>query len=323
MDYLGRARKVIEIEIEELKRLLSDVDESFVHAVDLLRDRLETRHKIVVMGVGKSYNVAHKIAATLNSTGATSVVLHSQNALHGDIGIVNEGDVALVLSYSGETSELLDILPVLKRFSVKIISLTGSAGSTLARNSDIVLNVHVEREACPLNLAPTSSTTNMLVLGDALAMVLLEARGFDAADFAKYHPNGDLGRRLLTKVTDIMRQDRELALIAPEDTVDTALEAINRCRSGAAVVVDPGRKLKGIFTQGDFSRAYQADRDVGEKPVSEFMTVDPVTISGEKLAAEVLHVLEEHRIDDLVVVNDKDQVIGLIDTQDLTRLKIL
>lgn len=323
MDYLGRAQRVIEIEIEELRRLLAQIDGRFAEAIELLRARLESGRKVVVMGVGKSYNVAHKISATLNSTGAPSVVLHSQNALHGDIGIVNEGDVAIVLSYSGETDELLDILPILKRFSVEIIALTGNADSTLARNSDIVLNVRVEREACPLNLAPTSSTTNMLVLGDALAMVLLEARGFDEASFAKYHPHGNLGRRLLTKVTDIMRGEDQLALVTPEDTVDTALEAINRCRAGAAIVVDAGRKLSGIFTQGDFSRAYQKDRDVGAKPVRAFMTRDPITITGERLAAEVLPIFDEHRIDDLVVLNDAGQVIGLVDTQDLSRLRIL
>ena len=323
MDYLEKARKVVEIEIEELQRLLAGVDASFIAAIDLLRERIEAGHKIVVMGVGKSYNIGHKIAATLNSTGATSVVLHSQNALHGDIGIVDEGDVALVLSYSGETAELLDILPALKRFSIPIIAMTGNAKSALARDSEIVLDVHVEREACPLNLAPTSSTTNMLVLGDALAMVLLESRGFKSEDFAKYHPNGSLGRRLLTKVIDIMRRGEELATVASNATVDDALAAINEHRSGAAIIVDADGKLEGIFTQGDFARAYQKDRSVGGRLVREFMTSDPVTITGNKLAAEVLAVFEEHRIDDLVVLDESGAVIGLVDNQDLSRQRIL
>ncbi len=323
MDYLEKARKVVAIEIEELQRLLAGVDGSFARAIELLRACIETSHKIVVMGVGKSHNIAHKIAATLNSTGATSVVLNSQNALHGDIGIVDEGDVALVLSYSGETAELLDILPVLKRFSIPIIAMTGNAESALARSGEVVLDVRVEREACPLNLAPTSSTTNMLVLGDALAMVLLESRGFKSEDFARYHPSGSLGRRLLTKVTDIMRHGEALATIGLSATVDDALAVINQRRSGAAIIIDADGKLAGIFTQGDFARAYQQDRLVGGRPVREFMTSDPVTITGDKLAAEVLAVFEDHRIDDLVVLDASGAVIGLVDNQDLSRQQIL
>lgn len=323
MDYLEKARKVIEIEIDELQRLLGRVDGEFVRAIDTIRDAVERNRKIVVLGVGKSFNIAHKVAATFNSTGATCVVINSQNALHGDIGIVDEEDVAIIFSYSGETSELLDILPYLKRFSIPCIAVTGGEDSTLARNSDIVLNVHVEREACPLNLAPTSSTTGMLVLGDAIAMVLLEARGFKAEDFAQFHPGGSLGRSLLTKVTDIMRADSQMARVTADVTVEKALEEMTRRRAGAVVIVDAQGKLEGIFTHGDFVRAYQDDRHIAEKKVIDFMTRDPITISESKLAAEVLHVLEEHRIDDIVVVNDRHEAIGLVDTQDLSRMHIL
>src|SRR4051812_21780822 len=205
MDYLEKAQRVIALEIVELERLHARVDDSFARAIELLLACVERKGKIVVCGVGKSGHIGEKIAATLTSTGSPAVVLNSLNALHGDLGVIADGDVILALSYSGETDELVNILPALARFDVKIISMTGSAKSFLAQNSDAHLDVHVEREACPLNLAPTSSTTAMLVLGDALAMVLLEARGFNEEDFARYHPGGKLGRTLLLKVSQIMR----------------------------------------------------------------------------------------------------------------------
>ncbi|MGI9241212.1 MAG: KpsF/GutQ family sugar-phosphate isomerase, partial [Verrucomicrobiales bacterium] len=198
MDYLEKARRVISIEIDELKRLLDTIGDSFGQAVELLRETVENNRKIVIVGIGKSHNIGHKICATLNSTGATSVVLNSQNALHGDLGIVNDGDTVVALSYSGETEELLRLLPHLRRSSDKLIAITGAPDSSLASNADIHLDTRVEREACPHNLAPTSSSTVMLVLGDALAMVLLEARGFERNDFAKLHPGGSLGKHLLT-----------------------------------------------------------------------------------------------------------------------------
>ena len=215
MDYSEKARRVIQLEIEELDRLHARVDGAFSRAVEAVQRALASGRKVVVVGIGKSHNIGHKIAATLNSTGATAVVLNSQNALHGDLGVVGDGDVVLALSYSGETAELLDILPALRRFDVEVIAMTGVADSTLARNSDLVLDTAVEREACPLGLAPTSSSTVMLVLGDALAMVLLEARGFKQEDFAKLHPGGSLGRALLTKVSDIMRSGDALAVVGP------------------------------------------------------------------------------------------------------------
>ena len=205
MDAIEKARRVIRIETDSLQRLADRLDAGFSRAVELLKETLDQRGKIVVIGVGKSGNIGHKIAATLNSTGSTAVVLNSQNALHGDLGLLSDGDAVLALSYSGETSELLDLLPFIRRFEVRIISLTGKPTSTLSTFSDVTLDTSVEREACPLNLAPTSSSTAMLVMGDALAMVLLEARGFTEEDFARYHPGGSLGRALLTKVSDIMR----------------------------------------------------------------------------------------------------------------------
>lgn len=330
MDYQEKARRVIELEIAELRRLHERIGEGdgFSNAVDALRGAIEGGGKILIVGVGKSGNIGGKLAATLNSTGATAVVLNCQDALHGDLGIVDDGDAVIALSYSGETRELIDLLPHLKRPRLKLIAITGETGSTLARVADVVLDVNVEREACPLNLAPTSSTTNMLVLGDALAMVLLESRGFRKEDFARLHPGGSLGRALLTRADDIMRCGAGLARVAPEATVREALEAMSKARAGAVIVSSQGSdggRLEGIFTQGDFTRAFQSASgpDLGGRPVADFMTRDPITVNSGRLAAEVLGLLEEHRIDDLVVVNEAGEPVGMIDTQDLTRLRIL
>lgn len=321
MNYLEKARRVIDLEIEELNRLGERIGESFSRAVDTLKARLEARSKIVVCGVGKSGNIGRKLTATLNSTGATCVNLNAQDALHGDLGVLDEGDVVILLSYSGETQELIELLAHLRRVNVTLIAITGNNESVLAKNSDIVLNVKVEREACPLNLAPTSSTTAMLVLCDALAMVLLEARGFKEDDFAKYHPNGSLGRALLTKVSDVMRSGEAMALVNPTSTIREALQAMTLARSGAAVVIDVQGKLAGVFTHGDFVRAFQTDANIGDIEVSGFMTVKPISIQADKLATEVLALLEHHRVDDLVVLNAEGEPVGMVDTQDLTRVK--
>ena len=323
--YLERARRVIALETAELQRLHDRLDgPAFTRAVDLLLRCLEARGKIVVVGVGKSGHVGEKIAATLTSTGSTAVVLNSLNALHGDLGVVADGDAVLALSASGETDELVDLLPALLRFEISLIALTGRADSTLAQSSHAWLDVSVTQEACPLNLAPTSSTTVMLALGDALAMVLLEARGFDKEDFARFHPGGRLGRGLLLKVRQIMRPRAEMAIVSPEQTVCVALEEMTRRRAGAAVIIDAEGLLTGIFTHGDFARYFQRDAgSLGDRPVGEFMTRAPVSIGGERLAVEILHLLEHTRIDDLVVVDDAGRPIGLVDTQDLTRLKLL
>lgn len=321
-EYIDAAKTVLKIEINELKRLSDRIDASFVDAVRTLRETIDAQRKIIVIGVGKSENIAIKIAATLNSTGASAVTLSCQNALHGDIGVVANGDAVIALSYSGETAELLEILPHLKRRDVRIVALTGKLDSSLATGSDGVLNVHVETEACPLNLAPTSSTTCMLALGDALAMVLLKARGVDADDFAELHPSGSIGRRLLTRVVDIMRKDAELALVNPGDTINDALAAMTRCKSGAVLAVDDAGKLLGIFTHGDFVRSYQKDRHVADKTVGDCMTQNPIVINGEKLAAEAVNALENNRIDEIVVVDDNARAIGLVDVQDLSRARI-
>ena len=323
MDHLSKARRVIQMEIEELENLLNRIDENFSHAINGLKTTINAGHKFVVIGVGKCHNIGHKIAATLNSTGAPAVVLNSQNALHGDLGIVSNGDTVLALSYSGETNEILDLLPALRRFKINLIIITGNADSSLVRNSDIILNTKVNREACPLNLAPTSSTTVMLVLGDALAMTLLESRGFVKEDFAKLHPGGSLGRTLLTKVSDIMRTGDKFCTLSPETNLQSTLEKMTRARSGAAVIISASESLEGILTQGDFVRSIQKDSDILDMPVSEFMTKDPITIQENRLAVEAIQVIGDNRIDDLVVIDETGKPIGLVDSQDLSRMKLV
>ena len=323
MTYPDQARRIIRLEIEELERLHERVGESFTQAIDMLLQCLQTRGKIIVCGVGKSGNIGRKLAATLNSTGATTVCLDVGDALHGDLGVIDPGDLALMLSYSGETTELVDLLPHVKRLGMPIIAITGGASSTLARHADCVLDVQVQQEACPLNLAPTSSTTAMLVLCDALAMVLLDARGFKAEDFAKLHPGGSLGRALLTRVVDVMRSGDQLAMVAPESSVSAALQAMTKARSGAAIVVDGEGRLLGVFTHGDFVRAFQRDHAISDLPISQFMTRNPISIQSDKLAAEVLVTLEKVRVDDLVVLDGEGRPVGMVDTQDQTRLHLV
>jgi arabinose-5-phosphate isomerase len=323
MDYIEKAGRVLDLEISELQRLRGRLDENFTRAVELIKATVEARGKVIVIGVGKSGHIGEKIAATLTSTGSPAVVLNSLNALHGDLGMVADGDVVLALSYSGETEELLRILPAITRFQVGVIALCGAAGSTLAQNCDVLLDVNVEQEACPLNLAPTSSTTVMLALGDALAMVLLEARGFQKEDFAKFHPGGMVGRSLLLRVHQIMRPRSALALVRPTDNIRAVLEAMTAVRAGAAVVAGEDEQLRGIFTHGDFVRHFQTDSRIGERLVADLMTLNPVVVQQDKLAVEVLNLLERHRIDDLVVVDDRGVPVGIVDSQDLTKLKLL
>jgi arabinose-5-phosphate isomerase len=323
MDYIEKAVRVLDLEIAELQRLRGRLGESFTRAVDLIKQTVEARGKVIVLGVGKSGHVGGKIAATLTSTGSPAVVLDSLNALHGDLGVVADGDIILALSYSGETEELLRILPAITRFQVDVIAMCGAANSTLAQNCDVLLDVNVEQEACPLNLAPTSSTTVMLALGDALAMVLLEARGFQKEDFAKFHPAGMIGRSLLLRVHQIMRPRSALALVRPTANIRAVLEAMTAVRAGAAVVAGEDEQLLGIFTHGDFVRHFQTDPRVGERLVADLMTLNPVVVQQDRLAVEVLNLLERHRIDDLVVVDDHGVPVGIVDSQDLTKLKLL
>lgn len=320
-DHTIRGKKVFEDEIEALRAIAARLDETFCRAVEALREAIDSGHKIIVVGVGKSGIIGEKIAATLTSTGAPAIVLDSMNALHGDLGIVQDGDACIAMSFSGETAELLTLMPFLKRYEMTIIGMTGKPGSTLAQLSDVVLNTAVDHEACPLNLAPTSSSTAMLVMGDALAMALLEARHFTKEDFARSHPGGSLGRALLTRISDIMR--REFACLPETATVAQCIIAMTAARAGACVLTHEDGTLAGVFTHGDFARAYQKDESCGKTPVAQLMTKNPVYVEADKLAITAVKTLRDRRIDDLVVLDDKCVPVGLIDTQDLVRLKLI
>jgi arabinose-5-phosphate isomerase len=323
MSHLARAKEVFDIEIAALKRVRAQLDGTFNDAVNTVVAALEQRAKLVVIGIGKSGNVGQKIAATLTSTGSPAVVLNPVDALHGDLGVVSDGDVILALSYSGESEELINVLPSLKRFAVKVIAFTGAAKSSLARYSDVVLDVRVPKEACPFNLAPTSSTTAMLVMGDALAMAVLQARGFKQSDFAKYHPSGAIGRALLYKARDIMRSGERNAVASETLPVRDALLVMTRAKSGSLSVVNAKGKLVGVFTDGDFRRRMAEDNELLTKSLGNVMTCNPISIRDDALAMEALKIFNERNIDDLIVVNAKSEPVGLVDSQDLPKLKIM
>jgi arabinose-5-phosphate isomerase len=323
MNYLAEAKNVFDIELAALKRVRAQLDRSFNRAVELIVETLRCRGKIVVVGIGKSGNVGHKISATLTSTGSTSVVLNSVDALHGDLGIINDGDVILALSYSGESEELLNLLPALKRFSVKIIAVTGDPKSSLAAHSDVTLNVRVPKEACPFNLAPTASTTAALVMGDALAMTVLQARGFKKSDFARYHPSGAIGRALLLRIGDIMRSGARNAVAREDMPVREALMLMTRAKSGSLSVVNGRGKLVGVFTDGDFRRYMSTDEQLLSRLLRNVMTKNPIAIHEDALAVEALKIFNERNIDDLIVVNAKREPVGLVDSQDLPKWKIV
>jgi arabinose-5-phosphate isomerase len=323
MSSLSKAQKVFDIEIAALKAVRAQLDGAFSQTIELLVETLKRRGKIVVVGIGKSGLVGQKISATLTSTGSTSVVLNSVDALHGDLGIVSDGDVILALSYSGESEELLNLVPALKRFLVKIIAMTGAPKSALARYSDLVLNVQVPQEACPFNLAPTASTTAMLAMGDALAMAVLQARGFKQQDFAKYHPSGAIGRAMLSRVKDIMRAGERNAVAKEDLSVKEALLVMTRAKSGSLSVTNARGKLVGVFTDGDFRRHMALDGDLLSRPLKQVMTNRPICVQENALAVEALKIFNERNIDDLIVVNAKGEPVGLVDSQDLPKLKLM
>jgi len=323
LSHISTAQKVFAIEAEAIRSVRSQLDAAFEKAVDLIVETLRKRRKIIVVGIGKSGNIGHKISATLTSTGSTSVLLNPVDALHGDLGIVNDGDLILALSYSGESEELLNLLPALKRFSVNFISMTGAPKSALARHSDVVLKVKVPREACPFNLAPTASTTAMLVMGDALAMAVLQARGFKKQDFAKHHPSGAIGRSLLLQVRDIMRSNSRNAVAPQTLLVKDALLLMTQAKSGSVSVTNARGRLVGVFTDGDLRRRMATDGEILAQPLCRVMTQRPICIREDALAMEALKIFNERNIDDLIVVNRQNEPVGLIDSQDLPKLKLM
>lgn len=316
---LEQARQVLRMEAEAVLEQVERIDEHFKAAVEMI---MTCPGRTVITGMGKSGIIGRKMAATLASTGTPSFYLHPAEGIHGDLGMVTEGDVVIALSNSGETGEVLHILPSLRRIGAKLIAMVGNPNSTLAKNSDIVLNVGVTREACPLGLAPTSSTTAALAYGDALALALLSKRKFTASQFAVFHPGGSLGRKLLLTVEDIMHSGTENPLVKADISVQDALFVITDKGLGAVSVVDDDNKMLGVLTDGDIRRGLSKGVDFLKRPVTELMTASPKTINKEKLAAQALHIMESNRpkpITVLPVVDAENHVIGLLHMTDLVR----
>ncbi|MDD4894504.1 MAG: KpsF/GutQ family sugar-phosphate isomerase, partial [Candidatus Omnitrophica bacterium] len=279
----------------------------------------KTKSRVVVSGMGKTGIIAQKFSATLSSTGTPSLFLHLSEASHGDLGRVTSDDTVIIISNSGSTEEIKQLMPFLKKIGSKIIALTGKRESILAKYSDVVLDICVKKEACPLGLAPTASTTAALAMTDALAVCLLELKGFKEKDFALYHPGGALGKQLLLKVEDIMRRGKSNPVVNEEETVSNVLLEITQARAGAATVIDKKGKLTGIFTDGDLRRHLGKNKDLPKLKIKEVMTRNPLAISEGKLAAEAMHILQEKKIDEMPVVNKNHQPVGLVDVQDLLR----
>lgn len=320
MDVISRAREVINVEIQGLQRVRDHLGEGFEHAVRLI---LDSRGRVVVTGIGKSGLVGRKISATLSSTGTPSVFLHPVEALHGDLGVVMKGDVVLAISNSGDTQELLRLLPLLKVRGVPICALTGNPTSRLARSSDCVIDTGVDKEACALGLAPTASTTATLAVGDALAVVLLELRDFSEQDFRKNHPSGTLGDRLKTQVREVMISGDKIPVVTMGASVEAAIREMDQKGLGAVLVVDQEGGLKGIFTDGDVRRALvqwgltERGPGVGDMAIEEIMTFQPKFISPEVLAADALAIMEEHLITVLPVIESDGRLIGIVHLHDL------
>ena len=314
------ARKVLAIEADAVAGLIPRLDERFLEAVRLI---LECRGRVVVSGVGKSGHIARKIASTLASTGTPAFFVHAAEAGHGDLGMITHDDVMLALSNSGESDELLTIIPLIKRRGAKLVAMTGSPDSTLAREADVRLDTRVAQEACPLNLAPTASTTATLALGDALAIALLDARGFDEHDFARAHPGGALGRKLLTRVSDVMRTGCEVPSVADTASFTDALVEMSRKGMGMTAVLDSGRRAVGIFTDGDLRRTLERQPDIRTLKISEVMKHRPRTIAPSKLAAEAVDLMDRHKINQLLVVAEDGSLAGALNMHDLFRAKVI
>ncbi len=314
------ARRAISIEIDGLRAQLPRIGAAFAQAC---RVCLDCRGRVVVTGMGKSGHVAGKIAATLASTGTPAFFVHPAEASHGDVGMVIRDDVLLALSNSGETDEVLTIVPVIKRLGVPLVALTGSAHSTLARAATVHLEIGVPAEACPLNLAPTASTTAALAVGDALAVALLKARGFTEEDFARSHPAGNLGRRLLLRVADVMRTGADVPRVAPETSLADGLLEMSRKGLGMTAIVDRADRAIGVFTDGDLRRAIDRAIDLRATPIAAVMTHHAKSVRADTLAAEALLSMERHRITALLVVDADDRVIGALNVHDLMRAGVV
>lgn len=326
-EMISRARRVFDVEIEGLKTVRDSLGDSFVKTIKLMLETLAKGGLIVVTGVGKNFHVAEKMSAIFSSTGTRSIVLNPVQAMHGDLGMVSSRDLLIALSFSGESDEIIKLIPAIRRHTLKVVSLTGNSNSTIARMSDVHLEIPCGKEACPFGMAPTNSTTSTMAMGDALAMVMIEAQKFPIEDYAMNHPAGAIGRALVMKVTDIMRTGQRLALLKQSATIMDAAVAMTKAQSGSAIVIDDSGKLLGIFTDGDFRRALTREDLSGEKftslTINLFMTPSPLFVRDDVFAVELLKIFEKKHIDDLPVVNSDGKVVGLVDIQDLPKMKVL
>jgi len=315
---LDEAKNALQIEADAVLKLKEELDGSFQKAMELI---IDSKGRVVFTGVGKTGLVAKKLAATFSSTGTSAFFVHAGEGLHGDLGMIREGDVVVAVSNSGETDEVISLLPSLRRIGVMLIALTGNSDSTLAEHADLILEADVITEACPHNLAPTASTTAALALGDALAIALSSFYGFTPEDFALYHPGGSLGRKLLTKVKDVTKIREQNPVVDIETTVREALFKMTKSRMGSTSIVDHEGKLRGIITDGDIRRLLEKSADFLDHPVKDYMTVDPISIAPERLAAEALQIMESKEINDLPVVKD-EKPVAMLNFQDLLRAKV-
>ncbi|MBC8040278.1 MAG: KpsF/GutQ family sugar-phosphate isomerase [Opitutaceae bacterium] len=321
---LDRARAAIKIEQEALAATSRKLDERFVEVARAVHATNTAGRKLIFTGIGKSAHIANKLVGTFNSTGLSTCFLDATQALHGDLGVCNDGDLVFLLSNSGQSEEILRLIPGFRRLGVRTVAFTSNAASDLAKNTELQLIYNVPREACPLRLAPTASTTAAVALGDALAMVLLAERGLTRDDFAKFHPAGNLGRVLLLRVKDIMRSGARLPIVTEKATTQEAILAMTKAKSGSIAIVNAkSGKLTGIFTDGDFRRSALTGPDFLKKPVATFMTPSPKTVSEDALGVDALRLFQAHKIDDLIVVDAKGKPSGLVDGQDLPKLKIV
>jgi arabinose-5-phosphate isomerase len=313
---ISRAKKVLINESKAIASLADRIDGNFAKVISLLA---KNKGRVIVTGMGKPGFIAQKISATLSSTGTPSLYLHPAEALHGDLGRVTDNDVIIALSNSGETEEVVKLIPIIKKIGAKLVSITGNKKSTLATSSDFILDSFVKKEACPMGLAPTTSTTVMLALGDALAIALLEKKNFQPKDFALFHPGGSLGKRLILKVEDIMRPKTHTPIVKESTKVKDVLLKITKLRAGSASVVDSRGRLTGIFTDGDLRRHFEEGKDLFHRKVRDIMTKTPVTITGDRLAAEAFEILRDRKIDEIPVVDKNGRPVGLLDVQDILK----
>jgi arabinose-5-phosphate isomerase len=318
-DYIKVAKKVLEIESSALSKQMDRIDETFVDACEL---SLECSGKLIVMGLGKSGHIADKIAATLSSTGSPSYFIHPSEAIHGDLGMIDEKDIVLIFSNSGETEEIISLIPYLKKKEIKIIAFTGNIESKLSKESDVHIHVLVEEEACPMNLAPTASTTTALAVGDAFAVALFERKGFTKEDFAKSHPGGVLGKKLVLALKDIMHIDKEIPVVNCDDSLATGLIEMSQKALGMTAVIDDNQELVGIFTDGDLRRTLETNIDIKLTKMSDVMTINPIVMNADTLAYNAVNLMQEKKINS-IIITENNKVSGALNIHDLFRAGVM